>query len=107
MAHLAGSREPLRDMVGIRRLVKVGQMTTDARRRRTSVLSAHMAIGAFQIGMQAGQRKLGVLRVIEASARPVGSRMTNGAVGRESSCDVTGIGSGFKQREVTAGTISW
>ena len=71
MAHLASRRESGLGMRGIVRLVEVGQVAANARRRRAHELATGMAGIAIQGGMCADQRESRELHVIELRAHPV------------------------------------
>jgi len=101
VALLAGLWEARLGVWGIARLVEVWQMTTNARRRRASELSSHVAGGAIQGGMRSRQGKAGKLQVIELCAQPVVHAVTLRARRRKIQRDVA-RGSGLVVLRVTA-----
>ena len=71
VASLAGLREPQRNVVRIRSLLIIGQMTPRATRGRPFEFPSDVAGQAIQCGVRTGQREARHFQVIEFSPKPV------------------------------------
>ena len=106
MALGAGLREAALDVIGVGRLLEVGEMAADAVGRSPGVLAADVAGGALHGGVFAGERELGRRIVIKGRALPLGRRVALGAILRESGLHVVGRRRLLEVGEMAAHTIS-
>ena len=103
MARLASLRESGRSMRRIRGAVEIGQVAADAGRvgRRQIVIAVHVALGALQRGVGAGQRESGG-RVVEGRIAPGRGGVALLAGLREIRLHVIGVGRALEISQMAA-----
>lgn len=90
MAFLAGLRKAERNVIRIGCFLKICHVASDAGRRRSFVLPAHMTRRTIQSRVHSGQREAGELQVIKPRAQPRIDRVALLALRRETAGDVVG-----------------
>ncbi len=106
VAGLAGLGEGQRDVIGIRALLIVGQMTAHAVGGRAFKSSSRMAGIAVERGVGADQGKSRELQVVELGPEPVVHAVALLAAGRKTAADVVRFG-GLKVLRMARIALRW
>lgn len=93
-------REAGRGMIGVRRLLEIGQVAARAAGRSSGEFVPDMTLRTLHRRVRTGQRELRT-RVVEFGVLPVRRVVADRAILRKAGCDVIRIGRFLKIREVT------